>query len=256
MRTLLNVAVSLTSDCASRRTGRRRPVRTQIGTVELGVHHRLAELRHAHDEAPPFTLQLDDVGVIDGRLDRRRHAAGHIAVLQRGEALAVQHGVDVGRIGFEALADDHADLAVRIGAGADELHVRPDEEVAAHLAPRELELVARGPHVGAAGRQRVGLAARVVGGGALDGGRPEVRRRFEVADRRAEGRWRRVAGRRCRRCGGGRCALGVRAQRRERTHAERGGERRAGARQRHTIARAHLASALGLVPRAAQLTTW
>ena len=183
-------------------------VGTEIGAVELGVHHRLAEPGDAHDEPSSFALQLEDVGALDGRLDRRRHAAGHLPVLQRGEAVAVQHGVDVGRIGLEALADDHPDLAVRVGAGADELHVRADEEIAAHLPPRELEFVARGPHVGAAGGQRVGLGAGVVGGGALDGRRPEIRRRFEVADGRSDCRRRRVVHRRR---GRGRRGLRMRA---------------------------------------------
>ena len=191
MRTLVNVGRLLHLRVV--RAGEQADVDVgpEVRAVELGVDHRLAELGHAHDVPPAFALQLDDVGVGDGGADRRRRPARDLPVLQRGEAVAVHRRVHVRRVGLEALADDHADLAVRIGARADELHVGADEEVAAHLPPRELELVARGPHVGAAGGQRVGLGGGVVGGGSRDGRRAEVRRRFEVADGRSDGRRRR-----------------------------------------------------------------
>ena len=70
--------------------------------------------------------------------------------MQRRQAIAVTHGIDIGRIRFESFPDDDADLPMRVGALAEEPYMRAHDEIARHLSPRELELVACGPHVGAA----------------------------------------------------------------------------------------------------------
>ena len=46
-----------------------------------------------------------------------------VAELQRGQAVAVERGVDVGRVGVEVLADHQARLAMRLLALADERDV-------------------------------------------------------------------------------------------------------------------------------------
>ena len=65
--------------------------------------------------------------------------------------------VDVGRVGVERAPDHPANLAMRIDALADELDARLEDEVALHPLPDEVELVALGPHVRAAGGERVFL---------------------------------------------------------------------------------------------------
>ena len=121
----------------------------------------------------PLTVDCDLLG------DR----AGRLPELQRRQAVAVHGDVDVGRIGVERLADDPADLAVRIDARARERRVGADDEVAGHLAPGELELVARGPHVGARADDGVGLRRRIVGGRARDRRLADVAALLEVPER-------------------------------------------------------------------------
>ena len=85
------------------------------------------------------------------------------AELERGQAVAVDHAVDIRRVGVLARPDHPAGLAVRIHALAEELDARLQDEVAGHALPDELELVALGPHVHAAGGERVFLGDGVVG---------------------------------------------------------------------------------------------
>ena len=72
------------------------------------------------------------------------------------------------------------ELAVRVDALAEELDPRLQDEVARHLLPGEMELVALGPHVRARGGERVLLGDRVVGGGAREARGPDVAVPFEL----------------------------------------------------------------------------
>jgi hypothetical protein len=63
------------------------------------------------------------------------------------QAVSVDRGVGVGRIGRQAAADDPPQLAMRLDALPKKLHVRAEDEVAGELPVCEVELVLRGPHV-------------------------------------------------------------------------------------------------------------
>ena len=71
---------------------------------------------------------------------------------------------DVRRILISAGADDPAALAVRIGALAQELQSRLQNEIALKLAGSKLKFIARAPHVGAGSRQHVFLRSCVISG--------------------------------------------------------------------------------------------
>ena len=71
-----------------------------------------------------------------------------LAVLQRGQAVAVERAIDIGRIEIGDRGARHdAGLAMRIDAFALELDLRLDDEVALHLAISELEFIALRPDV-------------------------------------------------------------------------------------------------------------
>jgi hypothetical protein len=71
-----------------------------------------------------------------------------------------------------------------IDALAQQLDARLQDEVARHLLPGEVELVARGPHVRARSRERVLLRDRVVGGGPREPRGADVGVALELAERR------------------------------------------------------------------------
>ena len=94
-----------------------------------------------------------------GGLDVFCLRAFFFTILQRGEAVAVQRGVDVNRIGVERLANHQHAFAMRIAAEAVESNLGADADVARHFFPGELEFVFGHPHVVAAAGDRVGFRA-------------------------------------------------------------------------------------------------
>ncbi len=130
-------------------------------------------------------LELHHVGARHVRAHLLRSGPLRAAELQRGEAVAVDGGVGVGRVGVQARADDHARLAVRVGALAQEREPRLEDEVALQLLPGEVELVAWTPHVHAGCGEGVFLRGRVVAGRAGELRRTDVAVLLEVAERAA-----------------------------------------------------------------------
>ncbi len=93
----------------------------------------------------PLLLDEEPVRIREVRLDFVREAALGIPELQRRQAVAVDGGVNIGRIGVEVLADDQARLAMRLLALADEPDVGRERDVAADPLPRVVKRVARPP---------------------------------------------------------------------------------------------------------------
>ena len=171
-----------------------------LGQVDVFLLHHLegfAETCRRPDEGLADALELHDFRALGGfHLHLLGVAALGLAELHGGEAIAVQCAVDVGVVELQRAARHDAGLAVRVGALADELHLRLHDEVARHRAIRELELVALGPDVHAAGGQGVDLRHAVVGRVAGDLGRTHVAVRGEVTERSTVGRGRRRRGER------------------------------------------------------------
>jgi hypothetical protein len=71
---------------------------------------------------------------------------------------------------------------MRIYARADEFDTRLQDEVSGHPLPREVKLVARRPHVGAARGQGVRLRGRVIRRAARNLRRADVRMPVEYSD--------------------------------------------------------------------------
>ncbi len=166
---------------------------TDIDVVaEIHIGHfrsreRLAELRDRHDELAAGPFELDDVRRLGRRFRLLRDAALRAAELERCQAVAVDGRVDVGGFRVERLAHDPPELPMRIDALAEKRRVRAHDEVAGELPPRELELVARAPHVHAGAGDRVGLRLRIVDRRPGDRGIADVLVRLEVADLRLTG---------------------------------------------------------------------
>src|SRR6266508_4085849 len=79
-----------------------------------------------HEDVIAAFLDLNAARRLHVRLNLARRAALYFSVLQRGQAVAVQRRVGIGRIRVETLTDDQTRLAMRIAAGADELNVGGD----------------------------------------------------------------------------------------------------------------------------------
>src|SRR5262245_24945391 len=79
-----------------------------------------------HEDVIAAFLDLNAARRLHVRLNLARRAALYFSVLQRGQAVAVQRRVGVGRIRVETLTDDQTGFAMRIAAGADELNVGGD----------------------------------------------------------------------------------------------------------------------------------
>src|SRR6185436_4507880 len=89
-------------------------------------------------------------------LDLARGSAGDDAKLQRGEPVAVDHDIDVGRVRFQRLAEHQARLAMLLRAFALDVDMRGERRVTVRGLPGEAEFVALAPDVGAARGERVG----------------------------------------------------------------------------------------------------
>ena len=126
-----------------------------------GRHQFLAWLAREHGEHIAATLDADARGTGDGALDLRRDTARRQAVLQRRETVAVQRDVGVGESRVSVLPDHEDGLAMRHRAGADELHVGRQRDVAGKPLPGEVAGVVRAPDVGAAAGDAI-LAVRGV----------------------------------------------------------------------------------------------
>src|SRR5262245_14252468 len=87
---------------------------------------RFALAGDGHEDVIAALLDLNTARRLHVRLNLARRAALYFTILQRGQAVAVQRRVGVGRIGVETLPNDQTGLAMRIAAGADELNVGGD----------------------------------------------------------------------------------------------------------------------------------
>src|SRR5262245_7017655 len=87
---------------------------------------RLPFAGDGHEDVIAALLDLNAARRLHVRLNLARRAALYFTVLQRGQPVAVQRRVGVGRIRIETLTDDQTGLAMRIAAGADELNVGGD----------------------------------------------------------------------------------------------------------------------------------
>ena len=87
---------------------------------------RFAFAGYGHEDVIAALLDLNAARPLHVRLNLARRAAFDFAVLQRGQAVAVQRRVGVGRIRVETLPDDQTGFAVLVSAGADELNIGGD----------------------------------------------------------------------------------------------------------------------------------
>ena len=155
---------------------------TEADVRDFGGRERLAELRRREDVGLALPLDLNDVRALDGRLDLLGDRAFGAPELQRREAVAVHHAVDIRSVGVLAGAHHQAHLAVGVDALAEELDARLQDEIAGHALPDELELVFLRPHVHAACGKGVLLRDGVVRGGAGDLRRADVAMSIELAE--------------------------------------------------------------------------
>ena len=125
----------------------------------------------------------------DVRADLTSQAALCLAVLEGGEAVGVDHRIDVGRIGIKALTDQERGLTVRMAAGADKADVGCQRNVAFGALPDKMEGVGAEPHVFAATADCVCLGLGVVLQGAWFPDRTHVALGFEKSEvgRRSHG---------------------------------------------------------------------
>ena len=99
------------------------------------------EARYIRTYFPLFSMPQPLRGR-DVRLNLVRGGTLGLAELQRGQPVAVQRGINIGRVGIQALADHQARLAMRLGTGAEECDVGRQREVARSLLPGVVERVA------------------------------------------------------------------------------------------------------------------
>ena len=161
-RTSLKIARSVTSRVVRAQREPDQHVVTEVDVCDLGGRERVAELRGREDVGLPLALDLDDVGAFDGRFDLLGDRAFRAAELERREAVAVHHAVDVRRISVLARTHHEPHLPVGVDALAEELDAGLQDEVARHALPDEVELVFLRPHVHSACRQGVFLRDGVV----------------------------------------------------------------------------------------------
>src|ERR1041385_5384818 len=64
-----------------------------------------------------------------------------LAVLERVQAIAVQHRISVSRIGFKILPNDEAGFAMRVAARFGKCDVCSERNVAGNLFPNEMKRV-------------------------------------------------------------------------------------------------------------------
>ena len=150
MRADADADVKVAFDRKADRSAGRVQIGAAAGEVEI---EKIAALFEAHALRGKI-VGLDVFGV----------RAFFFAILQRGEAVAVQRGVDVDGICVERLANHQHAFAMRVAADSVEINVGADADVARHFFPGELEIVFGHPHVVAAAGDCVGLRGGVVFG--------------------------------------------------------------------------------------------
>ena len=137
-----------------------RQLHRTAGRRKHTVGPRKRQVNHVTDLIEAQAARAGDAG-----LHFAGHIAGGLAVLERGESVAMRGGIDVNGIGGERLADHETPLAVRIATGQ-EVDLGGEGDVAGHFFPDEVMVVATGPHVEAGGAERVGALGGVMGEGA------------------------------------------------------------------------------------------
>jgi hypothetical protein len=124
------------------------------------------------------------MGQRDVELEAFGDGALGAAILQRGEAYAVQGCVGVGRAGVEGLAEDQDGFAMGIvlAGGIGKINVGGQREVAGGFLPEVVKGVRGAPEVGAGGGECVGAGRGIVGTGAGRGDGADVGLTFENAE--------------------------------------------------------------------------
>jgi hypothetical protein len=159
----------------------------EIHVLDLARREEVSEPRDGERVRAALARELDDVGALDGGDDLLRLRSLRAAELQRRQAVAVDGAVHVRRVVVERLARDPPELAVVIDALAHELDPGLEDEIALHLPPGEVELIARPPHVRARRGEDVLLGRGVPGRGAGAAGRPHVAVALELPEAAALG---------------------------------------------------------------------
>jgi hypothetical protein len=154
----------------------------EVDVLDLAGREEVPEACDGERVGAALARELDDVGALDVGDDLLRRRPLRAAELQRGEAVAVDGAVHVGRVVVERLAGDPPELAVVIDARSHELDARLEDEIARHLPPREVELVARFPHVHARRGEHVLLGGGVPGRGAGEARGADVAVALELAE--------------------------------------------------------------------------
>src|ERR1043166_8637641 len=80
-------------------------------------------------------------------LDFINASAFALAILQRVQAITVQHGISISGIGIESLPNDEASLAMRVATRFGKCDVCSERNVAGNLFPNEMKRVVGEPHV-------------------------------------------------------------------------------------------------------------
>ncbi|MDB5669329.1 MAG: hypothetical protein JWO25_288, partial [Alphaproteobacteria bacterium] len=75
----------------------------------------------------------------DIRHDLAGRSVLRLAILERDQAIAVNHDIGIRRAGTQTLSDHQPGLAMRIGAFADPVDIRGDLEIAGTLGPDKVE---------------------------------------------------------------------------------------------------------------------
>ena len=126
---------------------------------------RFAGARGGKSVSAPFALELQGGGLGDREDKLLGVRAGSAAELERGQAVAVLGAIRVGGVRVKTGSDHPTNLAVVDGSAPDEFNPRAKDEVAFHLFPKKMELIAPEPHVGPRAGESIFLLHRVVTGG-------------------------------------------------------------------------------------------
>jgi hypothetical protein len=85
-----------------------------------------------------------------------------IASLYGREAVAMQRGVDVWRIGIQSLADHQDTFAMSFASSSEKSNIGCQSYIASYLFPNELKGVGGSPHILATSGDRVRACCRIV----------------------------------------------------------------------------------------------
>ena len=147
-----------------------------------GCVQRLSFGGHGHGDVIALFFDSDPSRRGDIRLDFTRRTAGVLTVLKRREAITVDDGVGVRRVGLQTLANQQTRFAVGIAARADPANVRRERDLARHFFPDEMKCIVGEPHIFSSTGDEISLFRRII----FDRAGPEDVANVAVALERSE----------------------------------------------------------------------